>query len=114
MVYMASMQVVSCIPQTELTTCPAARLTLFQAFKACAENGTHYLDVTGELPFVAKMIKKYESTAKGSGAMLFPQIGVDSSPADLMAWALAKHNRVHFGGAKTDEVVVSVHKLKYV
>lgn len=60
------------------------------------------------------MIKKYESAAKKSSAMLFPQIGIDSAPPDLMAWALAKHIRLHFSGAKTGEVVVSVHKLKYV
>lgn len=58
------------------------------------------------------MIKKYESTAKKSGSMLFPEIGVESAPAELLAWSLAKHNRVHFGGAKTGEVVMSVHKLK--
>jgi len=45
------------------------------AFKACAENGTHYLDVTGEVPFVADMIKKYEKTAKESGSIMIPQIG---------------------------------------
>jgi short subunit dehydrogenase-like uncharacterized protein len=48
------------------------------AFKACAENGTHYLDVTGEVPFVFDMIKKYESKAKESGAIMLPQIGMSS------------------------------------
>lgn len=86
---------------------------IFQAFKACAENGTHYFDVTGEVPYVAKMIKKYESAAKQSGSMLFPEIGVESAPAELVAWSVAKHNRVNFG-AKTGEVVMSVHRLKYV
>lgn len=80
------------------------------AFKACAENGTHYFDVTGEVPFVARMIKKYEHVAKESGSMLFPEIGVESAPADLVAWSLAKHNRVAFG-AKTGETVMSVHRI---
>ncbi|KUI59820.1 hypothetical protein VP1G_07044 [Cytospora mali] len=78
------------------------------AFKACAENGTHYFDVTGEVPFVARMIKKYEHVAKQSGSMLFPEIGVESAPADLVAWSLAKQNRTEFG-AKTGETVMSVH-----
>lgn len=80
-----------------------------QAFKACAENGTHYFDVTGEVPFVARMIKKYEQAAKTSGSMLFPEIGVESAPADLVSWSLAKHNRTL--GSKTGEVVMSVHDL---
>ncbi|KAK7730855.1 hypothetical protein SLS53_008933 [Cytospora paraplurivora] len=80
------------------------------AFKACAENGTHYLDVTGEIPFVAKMIKKYEHVAKQSGSMLFPEIGIESAPADLVAWSLAKQNRIEFG-AKTAETIISVHKI---
>lgn len=84
---------------------------MVQAFKACAKNGTHYFDVTGEIPYVARMIKKYDQVAKQSGSMLFPQIGVESAPADLVAWSLAKHNRVHLG-AKTGETVMSVHKLR--
>ena len=82
-------------------------LILPKAFKACAENGTHYLDVTGEVPFVARMIKKYEDVAKQSGSMLFPEIGVDSAPPDLVAWLLAKQNRLG-SGAKTGETVLSV------
>ncbi|KAJ2905590.1 hypothetical protein MKZ38_004884 [Zalerion maritima] len=80
------------------------------AFKACAENGTHYLDVTGEVPYVHKMIKKYEAAAKMTGAIMIPEIGVESAPSDLMAWSLVKTNRIEFG-AKTKETVISLHKL---
>jgi len=82
------------------------------AFKACAEHGTHYLDCTGEVPFVARMIKKYEDTAKSTGALMFPQIGVDSAPPDLVAWSLATLNRSELN-ADTRDVTVSV-LLKYV
>lgn len=57
------------------------------------------------------MIKKYEAVAKQSGSMLFPEIGIESAPADLVTWSLTKHNRTHLD-AKTGEVVLSVHKLK--
>lgn len=80
------------------------------AFKACAENGTHYLDVTGEIPFVARMIKKYEKTAKASGSLMFPQIGIESAPPDLITWTLAKHLREELS-AKTKDTTVSIHKL---
>ena len=82
------------------------------AFKACAENGTHYLDCTGEVPFVARMIKKYEKAAESSGAMMFPQIGVESAPPDLVTWSLAKLNRTELN-ADTRDVTVSIHRLKY-
>ncbi|KAF5535919.1 hypothetical protein FPHYL_13078 [Fusarium phyllophilum] len=51
------------------------------AYKACAEAGTHYVDVTGEAAWVHKMIKKYEATAKQTGAILIPQAGIDSAPS---------------------------------
>lgn len=82
-----------------------------KVFKTCAENGTHYFDVTGEFPWVAKMIKKYEKTAQQSGALMFPQIGVESAPSDLCTWALAKFVREELG-AKTKDVVISIHNLK--
>lgn len=80
------------------------------AFKACAENGTHYLDVTGEVPWVSKMIKKYEASAKLTGAIMVPEVGLESSPADLLVYSIVALNRSHFG-AKTKEAVVSLHSL---
>jgi short subunit dehydrogenase-like uncharacterized protein len=81
------------------------------AFKACAENGTHYLDVTGEVAYVADMIKKYEKTAQASGSIMIPQIGIESAPADLVTWSLVSMIREKFS-APTGEVIVSIHELK--
>jgi len=81
------------------------------AFKACAENGTHYLDVTGEAAFVARMIKKYEDAAKASGAVMFPQIGIESAPPDLITWSLASALRSRFS-APTRDVTVSLHNIR--
>ncbi len=53
---------------------------------ACAENGTHYLDVTGETPWVREMLHKYHDKAKANDAILIPQIGVESAPSDLVAY----------------------------
>lgn len=81
------------------------------AFKACAENGTHYLDVTGEVPWVAEMIKKYEGTAKKNGCIMIPQIGIDSAPADLVTYTLVNTIREKLN-APTAEVMVSLHELR--
>ncbi|RFU23700.1 hypothetical protein B7463_g12639, partial [Scytalidium lignicola] len=76
------------------------------AFKACAENGTHYIDCTAEVPYVTKMIKKYESVAKKTGAIMIPQLGLESSAADLLTWSTVKKVRERFS-APTKEVIVS-------
>ena len=57
--------------------------------EACAKNGTHYLDVTGEAPWVLDMIKKHHSTAQSSSAIIIPEIGIESAPSDLLTWSLA-------------------------
>ena len=54
------------------------------AFEACAENGTHYVDCTGEVPWVYDMAKKYDALAKSTGAIMIPQNGVESAPTDLV------------------------------
>lgn len=80
-------------------------------FKACAEAGTHYLDCTGEIPWVARMIKKYEAAAKRTGAIMFPQTGVESAPPDLATWALTQQVRKDMN-ARAKEVFISIHKLE--
>lgn len=79
-------------------------------FKACAENGTHYLDCTGEVPWVQKMIKKYEKTAQNTGAIMIPQTGVESTPSDMITFALVSLLRERLSTA-TGNVILSVHEL---
>ncbi|KAJ5894739.1 hypothetical protein N7495_006430 [Penicillium taxi] len=64
--------------------------------EACANNGTHYLDVTGESPWVKMMIEQYHETAKSSGAIIIHSTGIESAPADMLAWALVKRIREEF------------------
>ena len=51
--------------------------------KACAENGTDYVDLTGEALFIKDMLDKYQQTAKESGARIVNSCGFDSLPSDL-------------------------------
>lgn len=83
------------------------------AFKACAEQGTHYLDVTGEVSWVAKMIRKYHSVAQSTGAKMFPQIGIESAPSDLVTYSLASVVRSQLPGQpKLGPTTVSIYKFK--
>lgn len=79
--------------------------------EACAKNGTHYLDVTGESPWVLEMIRKYHDTAKANHAIIIPEIGVESAPSDLLAFALTQLIRKELSMG-TKEVVASLHEVK--
>lgn len=82
------------------------------AFQACAENGTHYLDTTGEVAWVSLMIKKYGALAKKNNCIMIPQCGLESAPPDLCVWALAKEAREKYN-KPIGETVLSVHELRY-
>lgn len=58
--------------------------------KVCAAEGVHYVDLTGEPPFVAEMIKKHTNTALSTRALLVPSCGFDSVPSDLCAYLAAQ------------------------
>ncbi|KAJ2977304.1 hypothetical protein NUW58_g7850 [Xylaria curta] len=80
-------------------------------FKACAEAGTHYIDCTGEAVWHAAMIKKFKEAAKASGAYMFPQIGVESAPSDLVTFALGSLIKSELS-APLGDVVVSLNELR--
>ncbi|OAL70449.1 saccharopine dehydrogenase [Trichophyton violaceum] len=79
--------------------------------KACAENGTHYVDVTGEAPWVCDMVKKFHETAKSTGAILISANGIESAPADLLTYFMAKSIKDQFG-VVTDETDMSLYHIK--
>lgn len=51
--------------------------------KVCAETGTDYCDLTGEVPWMAQMIAAHEATAQQTGARIVHTCGFDSVPSDL-------------------------------
>lgn len=51
--------------------------------KVCAESGTDYCDLTGEVQWINLMLKKYEASAKASGARIVHCSGFDSIPSDM-------------------------------
>lgn len=58
---------------------------------ACAEAGTHYLDLTGEVLFMRRSIEAHDEAARRSGAALVHACGFDSVPSDLGVWSLHRH-----------------------
>ena len=54
--------------------------------EAAAETGTHYLDTTGEQPFIRAAFDRWGDTAARSGsAALVSGMGFDYAPGDMLA-----------------------------
>ena len=51
---------------------------------ACLQTGTHYLDLTGEIP-VYEAVARRDAEAKARGVMLLPGTGFDVVPTDCLA-----------------------------
>lgn len=56
---------------------------------ACVEQGTHYVDITGETPWVRGLIERHHADAAAAGVRIIPGCGFDSVPSDLGAWRVA-------------------------
>ncbi len=67
--------------------------------KSCAENGTDYVDLTGEAIFIKDMMDKYQDTAKQSGARIVNSCGFDSIPSDLGVYFTQQQAKEKFGSA---------------
>ncbi|KAG7391975.1 hypothetical protein PHYPSEUDO_002681 [Phytophthora pseudosyringae] len=57
--------------------------------KACAENGVHYCDLTGEIVWIEDMTAKYAAAAATTGAVLVNCCGFESIPSDLTTFLVA-------------------------
>jgi short subunit dehydrogenase-like uncharacterized protein len=53
---------------------------------ACVRHGTHYVDITGETPWVHGLIARHHAQAARDGTRIIPFCGFDSIPSDLSTW----------------------------
>lgn len=79
--------------------------------KACVENGVDYCDLTGEVQWYKRMVDKYETSAKQTGARIVHCSGFDSIPSDLGVYFLQQNAQTKFGKMCND-VTMRVAKLK--
>ena len=54
-----------------------------QIVKACVENGTHHVDLSGEPQFLEEMQLRYNEEAEKKGIYIVGSCGFDSIPSDL-------------------------------
>jgi short subunit dehydrogenase-like uncharacterized protein len=66
---------------------------------ACVRNGTHYVDITGETPWVHGLIAQHQAQAARDGTRIVPCCGFDSVPSDLGVWMLGRAMQQRLGVA---------------
>lgn len=69
--------------------------------KACAEAGTHYCDLAGEVQWMRRMIDAHHERASSTGARIVHTCGFDSIPSDLGTWALQQEMIAAYGKPAT-------------
>lgn len=66
---------------------------------ACAAHGTDYCDLSGEVPWMRRMLDAHLAAAEQSGARIVHCCGFDSIPSDLGVWFLQQEAQKRFGQA---------------
>lgn len=69
--------------------------------KAAVDTSTHYLDTTGEQPYMRLAFEKYGPRAEANGTVVIPAMGFDYLPGDMIA-SLASE-----GMGEVDDVVIA-------
>lgn len=64
---------------------------------ACVRWKTHYLDITGEPPWVKQLIQRYHDRAAANGTKIIPFSGFDSVPSDLGTYLVVRHLQRQWG-----------------
>ncbi|MBF6182934.1 saccharopine dehydrogenase family protein [Nocardia otitidiscaviarum] len=78
--------------------------------QACAENGTHYADLTGEPLFIRECIDRFGDKAAETGAKIVNSCGYDSIPSDLSVYQLYRRSVADNTGELTDTTLVAAFK----
>ncbi|MFK7797214.1 MAG: trans-acting enoyl reductase family protein [Aureispira sp.] len=83
------------VQQTKIILTTAGPYALYGSnlLGSCAKHGVHYLDITGEAPWVRDMLQQHGQAATESGAKIVPFCGFDSIPADLSVSILRRYVR---------------------
>jgi short subunit dehydrogenase-like uncharacterized protein len=76
-----------------------------EVVRACAEEGTHYADLTGEVLFVRWSLDTVAARAAETGARIVHACGFDSIPSDLGVLVTAERAAADGQGSLTDTVL---------
>jgi len=81
--------------QTRIVASTAGPFSLYgtKLVAACVGNRTHYCDITGETPWIRRLIDRHHARAAADGTRIVPCCGYDSIPSDYGAWLISRHIR---------------------
>lgn len=85
--------------QTRIVLSTAGPFALYgsQLVDACVRFTTHYVDITGETPWVKDLIDRHHHKAAAAGTRIVPCCGFDSVPSDLGAYLIVRHMQKNLG-----------------
>ena len=92
-----SMAVLTQATKVVLTTVGPYALYGDMLVDACAEHGTHYCDLAGEVQWMRRVIDRNQSAAEQSGAKIVHSCGFDSIPSDLGVQFLQEQAMERYG-----------------
>jgi short subunit dehydrogenase-like uncharacterized protein len=61
--------------------------------EACVENGAHYADLTGEIPFARQMVERFDAAAAKAGVKVVEICGFEALPPDIAVQLAAEAAR---------------------
>ena len=64
---------------------------------ACVRHATHYVDITGETPWMQYPIAQHHARDQVEGTLIIPCCGFDSIPSDLGTWMMVQAMRERHG-----------------
>ncbi len=81
------------VSQTRVLLTTAGPFALYSntLVDACVRFKTHYVDITGETPWVRTLIDRYHHQAAADGTRIIPCCGFDSVPSDLGTYLVVRH-----------------------
>ncbi|KAG8220493.1 Saccharopine dehydrogenase-domain-containing protein [Butyriboletus roseoflavus] len=80
--------------------------------RACVRHGRHYVDLTGEAPWVRDIIFELDYAASRRGSVIVPCAGLDSIPSDILAYLGNKTLKAFAGPSTTVDMSTSAWKLR--
>jgi len=87
------------VSQTRVILTTAGPFALYgdKIVDACVRFKTHYVDITGETPWVKHLCDRYHEQASSDGTRIIPCCGFDSVPSDLGTYLAVLHLRRELG-----------------
>lgn len=87
------------VSQTQVILNTAGPFALYgnEIVDACVRFQTHYVDITGETPWVKQLCDRYHEQASADGTRIIPCCGFDSVPSDLGTYLVVRYLQQELG-----------------